>query len=81
MIGVETYYFEFAVICVYENHWNLKIRVKRCTNEAHAKVKLEDYCKRKYPKFERLIIYKSKLESTLSNFDVNEFYKLFNLHN
>lgn len=41
----------------YESHTT---KVKRCMSELHAKVKLEDYLKKKQPDFVSLVIYSCK---------------------
>jgi hypothetical protein len=39
----------------FETH---QIKVKNCLSELQAKIKLEGYCKKKYPNFESLVVYK-----------------------
>lgn len=50
----------------YESH---TMKVKNCMSEIHAKIKLEDYLKRKYPNFQQLVVYKC----------VNDFLGIFDM--
>lgn len=43
----------------YESH---QIIVKNCDNEFHAKIKLEDYLKKKHPLFQRLVVHKCMMD-------------------
>lgn len=44
-------------------------KVKNCVNEFEAKCKLENYLKKKYPKFNKLVIHKCTDNSLLGMFE------------
>jgi hypothetical protein len=70
----ETYVIEYAVYYsdTYESH---TIKVKNCTSELQAKIKLGDYVKKKYPSFKDLVIYKCNKDfmGMFGNIDSNPF--------
>lgn len=38
----------------YESH---EIKIKNCMSDLHAKIKLEEYLKKKYSNFKKLVVY------------------------
>lgn len=66
----KTYIIDYGVYFnnKYESHTT---KVKRCTSSLHAQVKLEDYLKKKYVKFEKLVVYKCR-EDTPEIFNIFE---------
>lgn len=69
-----TYLIDYGVYFnnKYESHIT---KVKRCMSSLHAQVKLEDYLKKKYVKFEKLIVHKCK-EDTQDIFNIfNDIFK------
>jgi hypothetical protein len=57
-----------------------KMKVKNKLSELHAKSSLEDYFKKKYADFDRLIIYECKEDSVINQLlkKDNPFSSLFN---
>lgn len=51
-----------------------KIVVKKCANEFHAKVKLEKFIKKKFPKTENIVIHSCKED----NYIMQQFRDIFN---
>ena len=50
----------------YESH---TMKVKNCMSEIHAKIKLEDYLKKKHTDFQKLVVYKC-IDDFLGIFDM-----------
>ena len=55
---MKTYRVEYGVYFGEERYESHTTKVKNCMSELHAKSKLEDWLKKKYSDFQRLVVYK-----------------------
>jgi len=53
-----TYLIDYTLIFKAKKPESKQIRVKKAMSDLHAKIKLEDYLKLKYPDFDRLEVQK-----------------------
>lgn len=53
----KTYIIEFGVYFDADRYQSGKMKVKNCMSSLHAKVKLEDFLKRKHTGFKSLVVY------------------------
>lgn len=54
---MKTFIIHYGVYCTGGKYESGKYKVRNCMSDLHAKTKLEDYLKRKYPDFQRMVIY------------------------
>lgn len=54
----DTYIIDYGVYFKNAHYESHTIKVKKCMSEFHAKVKLEEYLKKKHSDFNNLVIYK-----------------------
>ena len=71
------YHIKYKVKCVYENHFNKEMIVKNCMSELHARVKLNEYCSKKYKEYVCIIITECKEETDLLSGFGDIFGKVF----
>ena len=59
---------------------NKEIKINNCMSELHAQIKLEEYLKRKYINFDKLVVESVKEDFILNNiFSGNNFNDIFNM--
>lgn len=58
------YLIEYSVYFTDEKFESHTMRVKKCLSEMHAKIKLENYLKKKYNNFQKLIVNKCTDDSS-----------------
>jgi len=68
----KSFRIKYEVHCRLENFFGKEIVVKKCYSELHAKVKLNDFCVKKYGKefdFIKVVSIKCEIENLLNAFD------------
>lgn len=68
-----TYIISYGIYFNDGSYFSGKMKVKNCMSELHAKIKLEDYLKRKHNNFKQLVVYKCQMDI----FRIYDFMKGF----
>ena len=75
----QVYIIKYDVHCKLENFFNKETKVKNCESELHAKVKLNEYVKKKYgAEFTHIIIKSCIAQNTFTNDIFKQFGDIFN---
>jgi len=60
----KTFKLIYDIHCHFENFFKKEIIIHNCMSELHAKIKLKDFVKKKYPEFDYIIIISCKEEGS-----------------
>ena len=66
---MKTYKIDYEIYFKNGTHEHKKpMKIHNCIGELHAKVRLEEFLKKKYPKFEKLVVFSCKDDINMKNF-------------